>query len=143
MWLIRLWLANLNFSRCCVCFNKVFFLGNLGYYLEDNGYNKTIFEFMQVILKQQSCTLSFQVILKLTHSYLFRMNWNRLLKNCLRWLHVLTCARTVTHSVFYLSEPLIHLNTVFSRPRSTIVDMTLKVRRKRHEFIRAVSKGNY
>lgn len=28
-----------------------------------------------------------------------------------------------------------------SRPRSTIVDMTLKVRRKRHEFIRAVSKG--
>ncbi len=29
----------------------------------------------------------------------------------------------------------------FFRPRSTIVDMTLKVRRKRHEFIRAVSKG--
>ena len=26
-------------------------------------------------------------------------------------------------------------------PRSAIVDMTLKVRRKRHEFIRAVSKG--
>lgn len=26
-------------------------------------------------------------------------------------------------------------------PRSSIVDMTQKVRRKRHEFIRAVSKG--
>lgn len=26
-------------------------------------------------------------------------------------------------------------------PRSSIIDMTLKVRRKRHEFMRAVSKG--
>lgn len=26
-------------------------------------------------------------------------------------------------------------------PRSAVVDMTLKVRRKRHEFMRAVSKG--
>ncbi|XP_046457233.1 ankyrin repeat and IBR domain-containing protein 1-like isoform X2 [Daphnia pulex] len=65
-----------------------------GYYLEDNGYNKTIFEFMQNELESFTEKLSEMV-----------------------------------------ARP--YLRT----PRSTIVDMTLKVRRKRHEFIRAVSKG--
>ncbi|XP_063237548.1 uncharacterized protein LOC134539440 [Bacillus rossius redtenbacheri] len=65
-----------------------------GYYLEDNGYNKTIFEFMQNELEEVTEKLSEMV-----------------------------------------ARP--YLRT----PRPVIVQTTALARRKRHEFVRAVSKG--
>ncbi|XP_066998592.2 uncharacterized protein [Anabrus simplex] len=65
-----------------------------GYYLEDNGYNKTIFEFMQNELEEVTEKLSELV-----------------------------------------ARP--YLRT----PRSVIIQTTALARRKRHEFVRAVSKG--
>ncbi|KAJ4428785.1 hypothetical protein ANN_25778 [Periplaneta americana] len=65
-----------------------------GYYLEDNGYNKTIFEFMQNELEEVTEKLSEMV-----------------------------------------ARP--YLRT----PRPVIIQTTTLARRKRHEFVRAVSKG--
>nr|CAD7400336.1 unnamed protein product [Timema cristinae] len=65
-----------------------------GYYLEDNGYNKTIFEFMQNELEEVTEKLSEMV-----------------------------------------ARP--YLRT----PRSVVIQTTALARRKRHEFVRAVSKG--
>ncbi|PNF19231.1 hypothetical protein B7P43_G08208 [Cryptotermes secundus] len=65
-----------------------------GYYLEDNGYNKTIFEFMQNELEEVTEKLSEMV-----------------------------------------ARP--YLRT----PRPVIIQTTALARRKRHEFVRAVSKG--
>lgn len=65
-----------------------------GYYLQDNGYNKSIFEFMQNELEEVTEKLSEQI-----------------------------------------ARP--YLRT----PRSLIIQTTALVRRKRHEFVRAVNKG--
>lgn len=83
-----------------------------GYYLEDDGYNKTIFEFMQVIL--------------IFSTWLAKRNYP-FFQNELE---------EVTEK---LSEMI--ARPYLRTPKSVIVQTTALARRKRHEFVRAVAQG--
>lgn len=84
-----------------------------GYYLEDDGYNKTIFEFMQVVPKYLNIYLTCKKL------FVFQ---NEL--------------EEVTEK---LSEMI--ARPYLRTPKTVIMQTTSLARRKRHEFVRAVAQG--
>ena len=66
-----------------------------GYYLEDNGYNKTIFEFMQVYTKAQSDGKSSCLYL---FFYKFRTSWRIARRSFQKWLPAPICVHLAHQS---------------------------------------------
>lgn len=90
-----------------------------GYYLEDTGYRKPIFEFMQV---------SFFTLASRESRVLVAMNFHLLVLQT----ELEECTETLSEMI---ARP--YLRT----PRARIIQTALLVQRKRHEFVAAIGKG--
>lgn len=87
-----------------------------GYYLQDNGYNRTIFEFMQV-----ACV------------------WGGPPTRTRECPSAFTFQNELEEVTEKLSEMV--ARPYLRTPRALIIQTTALARRKRHEFVRAVAKG--